>query len=166
LEFCHESLCLHPHRFDRLGQLRSLHRYVRTAVGGLACDNGAAGRQAVRLKVEFVDPQATAGSKPRSGHDPQPAYRRACPSAGSRPAAARVGLGHERAKRGAGRLVGHAVHGAPDGRMVVREWPGLASEEGPLRWNTVQLGRALRLITVEDICYLRAGNKYVSSGHC
>jgi DNA-binding LytR/AlgR family response regulator len=34
-------------------------------------------------------------------------------------------------------------------------------DEGPLRWITVQLGRELRLITVEDICYLRADNKYV-----
>jgi DNA-binding LytR/AlgR family response regulator len=33
--------------------------------------------------------------------------------------------------------------------------------EGPLRWITVQIGRELRLITVEDICYLRADNKYV-----
>jgi DNA-binding LytR/AlgR family response regulator len=32
----------------------------------------------------------------------------------------------------------------------------------PLRWITVQIGRELRLITVEDICYLRADNKYVS----
>jgi DNA-binding LytR/AlgR family response regulator len=32
----------------------------------------------------------------------------------------------------------------------------------PLRWITVQIGRELRLITVEDICYFRADNKYVS----
>jgi DNA-binding LytR/AlgR family response regulator len=31
-----------------------------------------------------------------------------------------------------------------------------------LRWITVQIGRELRLITVEDICYFRADNKYVS----
>jgi DNA-binding LytR/AlgR family response regulator len=37
-----------------------------------------------------------------------------------------------------------------------------AASEGPLRWITVQLGRELRLITVEDICYFRADNKYVS----
>jgi DNA-binding LytR/AlgR family response regulator len=36
-----------------------------------------------------------------------------------------------------------------------------AAAEGPLRWITVQIGRELRLITVEDICYLRADNKYV-----
>jgi DNA-binding LytR/AlgR family response regulator len=36
-----------------------------------------------------------------------------------------------------------------------------AVAEGPLRWITVQIGRELRLITVEDICYLRADNKYV-----
>jgi DNA-binding LytR/AlgR family response regulator len=35
------------------------------------------------------------------------------------------------------------------------------ANEGPLRWITVQIGRELRLITVEDICYLRADNKYV-----
>lgn len=34
--------------------------------------------------------------------------------------------------------------------------------EGPLRWITVPIGRELRLITVEDICYFRADNKYVS----
>lgn len=31
----------------------------------------------------------------------------------------------------------------------------------PLRWITVQIGRELRLITVEDICYFHADNKYV-----
>ncbi len=36
-----------------------------------------------------------------------------------------------------------------------------AAPEGPLRWITVQIGRELRLITVEDICYFRADNKYV-----
>jgi DNA-binding LytR/AlgR family response regulator len=35
------------------------------------------------------------------------------------------------------------------------------TDDGPLRWITVQIGRELRLITVEDICYLRADNKYV-----
>jgi DNA-binding LytR/AlgR family response regulator len=34
--------------------------------------------------------------------------------------------------------------------------------DAPLRWITVQIGRELRLITVEDICYLRADNKYVA----
>ncbi len=34
-------------------------------------------------------------------------------------------------------------------------------DEGPLRWITVQIGRELRLITAEDICYLKADNKYV-----
>lgn len=38
----------------------------------------------------------------------------------------------------------------------------LEVEGGPLRWITVQMGRELRLITVEDICYLRADHKYVS----
>jgi DNA-binding LytR/AlgR family response regulator len=38
---------------------------------------------------------------------------------------------------------------------------GQDANEGPLRWITVQIGRELRLITVEDICYLRADNKYV-----
>jgi len=37
-----------------------------------------------------------------------------------------------------------------------------SSAEAPLRWITVQIGRELRLITVEDICYLRADNKYVA----
>jgi DNA-binding LytR/AlgR family response regulator len=32
----------------------------------------------------------------------------------------------------------------------------------PMRWLTVQIGRELRLITVDEICYLRADNKYVS----
>jgi DNA-binding LytR/AlgR family response regulator len=36
-----------------------------------------------------------------------------------------------------------------------------AVAEGPLRWITLQIGRELRLITVEDICYFRADNKYV-----
>jgi DNA-binding LytR/AlgR family response regulator len=38
-----------------------------------------------------------------------------------------------------------------------------APEAGaPLRWITVQIGRELRLITVDDICYFRADNKYVA----
>jgi DNA-binding LytR/AlgR family response regulator len=37
-----------------------------------------------------------------------------------------------------------------------------AGAAGPLRWISVQQGRELRLITVEDICYFRADNKYVS----
>jgi DNA-binding LytR/AlgR family response regulator len=32
----------------------------------------------------------------------------------------------------------------------------------PLRWISVQHGRDLRLITIEDICYFRADNKYVA----
>jgi DNA-binding LytR/AlgR family response regulator len=32
----------------------------------------------------------------------------------------------------------------------------------PLRWISVQQGRDLRLITIEDICYFRADNKYVA----
>jgi DNA-binding LytR/AlgR family response regulator len=32
----------------------------------------------------------------------------------------------------------------------------------PLRWLTVQQGRDLQLIAVDDICYLRAGHKYVA----
>ncbi len=39
---------------------------------------------------------------------------------------------------------------------------GAAAAPGPLRWITVQQGRELRLITVEDICYFRADNKYVA----
>ena len=35
------------------------------------------------------------------------------------------------------------------------------ADNAPLRWITVQIGRELRLITVEDICYFRADNKYV-----
>lgn len=31
----------------------------------------------------------------------------------------------------------------------------------PLRWISVQRGRELQLITVEDVCYFRADNKYV-----
>jgi len=34
--------------------------------------------------------------------------------------------------------------------------------EPPLHWITVQIGRELRLITVDDICYFRADNKYVA----
>lgn len=31
----------------------------------------------------------------------------------------------------------------------------------PLRWITVQSGREVRLITIEDVCYFRADSKYV-----
>lgn len=40
--------------------------------------------------------------------------------------------------------------------------PRSAAEEAPLHWITVQMGRELRLIAVEDICYLRADHKYVA----
>ncbi len=36
------------------------------------------------------------------------------------------------------------------------------SAEAPLRWLTVQQGRELQLIAVDDICYLRADHKYVA----
>ena len=34
--------------------------------------------------------------------------------------------------------------------------------EPPLHWITVQMGRELQLIAVDDICYLRADHKYVA----
>ena len=37
-----------------------------------------------------------------------------------------------------------------------------ASAAEPLRWITVQRGRELQLITVEDVAYFRADNKYVA----
>jgi DNA-binding LytR/AlgR family response regulator len=43
----------------------------------------------------------------------------------------------------------------------IREQQG-AAEEGPMRWITVQIGRELRLITVDEICYFQADQKYVS----
>jgi DNA-binding LytR/AlgR family response regulator len=35
------------------------------------------------------------------------------------------------------------------------------ADEGPLKWITVQIGRELRLITVDEICYFQADQKYV-----
>lgn len=49
------------------------------------------------------------------------------------------------------------LHGLLD---KVRERADAAA--GPLRWITVQQGRDLRLITIEDICYFRADHKYVA----
>jgi DNA-binding LytR/AlgR family response regulator len=41
--------------------------------------------------------------------------------------------------------------------------PSAASgDNGPLKWITVQIGRELRLIAVEDVCYFQADQKYVS----
>jgi DNA-binding LytR/AlgR family response regulator len=40
--------------------------------------------------------------------------------------------------------------------------PQLAAGAEPLRWITVQRGRELQLITVEDVVYFRADNKYVA----
>jgi DNA-binding LytR/AlgR family response regulator len=37
-----------------------------------------------------------------------------------------------------------------------------ASQAEPLRWITVQRGRELHFITVDDVCYFRADNKYVA----
>ncbi len=46
----------------------------------------------------------------------------------------------------------------------VRAERAAAPAEEPLRWITVQIGRELRLITVEDIAYFKADNKYVCIG--
>jgi DNA-binding LytR/AlgR family response regulator len=37
-----------------------------------------------------------------------------------------------------------------------------AGQAEPLRWITVQRGRELQFITVDDVCYFRADNKYVA----
>jgi len=47
------------------------------------------------------------------------------------------------------------------GRLVDRAQE-LAPQAEPLRWISVLHGREIRLITVEDICYFRADNKYVA----
>jgi DNA-binding LytR/AlgR family response regulator len=47
------------------------------------------------------------------------------------------------------------------GRLVDRAQE-LAPKAEPLRWISVLQGREIRLITVEDICYFRADNKYVA----
>jgi len=47
-------------------------------------------------------------------------------------------------------------------RLVERVSEPSAAAAGPLRWITVQNGRELRLVTVDDICYFRADHKYVS----
>ncbi len=44
-------------------------------------------------------------------------------------------------------------------RLVERLQPPAVE---PLRWITVQRGRELQLITVDDVCYFRADNKYVA----
>lgn len=44
--------------------------------------------------------------------------------------------------------------------LAVRAAPVAAAE--PLRWITVQRGRELQLITVEDVVYFRADHKYVA----
>jgi DNA-binding LytR/AlgR family response regulator len=36
------------------------------------------------------------------------------------------------------------------------------ADDGPLRWITVQIGRELRLITADEICYFQADHKYVN----
>ncbi len=40
--------------------------------------------------------------------------------------------------------------------------PAPPAETGPLRWISVQHGRELKLVMVEDICYFRADSKYVA----
>jgi DNA-binding LytR/AlgR family response regulator len=45
------------------------------------------------------------------------------------------------------------------GQLAARD---AAAAAAPLRWISVQQGRELRLITIEDICYFRADNKYVA----
>ena len=46
------------------------------------------------------------------------------------------------------------------GGLTARTAPAIAVE--PLRWITVQRGRELQLITVEDVDYFRADHKYVA----
>jgi DNA-binding LytR/AlgR family response regulator len=48
------------------------------------------------------------------------------------------------------------------GGLVNRVRAQAPEDRTPLRWLTVQIGRELRLITVDEICYLRADNKYVA----
>jgi DNA-binding LytR/AlgR family response regulator len=72
--------------------------------------------------------------------------------------AARLARAVQRVKQRLG--LGHAP--ADMRGLVDRIQEQSAAGESPLRWITVQLGRELRLITVEDICYFRADNKYVA----
>lgn len=46
------------------------------------------------------------------------------------------------------------------GGLTARTTPSVSVE--PLRWITVQRGRELQLITVEDVAYFRADHKYVA----
>jgi DNA-binding LytR/AlgR family response regulator len=43
----------------------------------------------------------------------------------------------------------------------IQQAPAGESRE-PLRWITVQRGRELQFVTVDDVCYFRADNKYVA----
>lgn len=51
---------------------------------------------------------------------------------------------------------------APAARPLPAPAARPAADDAPLRWMTVQMGRELRLIAVEEICYLRADHKYVA----
>jgi len=59
------------------------------------------------------------------------------------------------------RLKTRLVQAQPETAAPAVEAPAPAVPE-PLRWITVQQGRELQLIAVDDICYLRADHKYVS----
>jgi DNA-binding LytR/AlgR family response regulator len=50
----------------------------------------------------------------------------------------------------------------PLGPVLDRLQPAAAANNGPLRWITVLKGREVRLITVDDICYVRSDNKYTA----
>ncbi len=47
-------------------------------------------------------------------------------------------------------------------RISAQSADASAASEGPLRWITVQIGRELRLITVDEVCYFQAEHKYVT----
>lgn len=66
-----------------------------------------------------------------------------------------------RLARAVQRVKARLEQGSADGDYA----PGATSQQAPatpLRWFTVQQGRELQLINVDDICYLRADHKYVA----
>ncbi|HSN72586.1 MAG TPA: LytTR family DNA-binding domain-containing protein, partial [Steroidobacteraceae bacterium] len=54
-------------------------------------------------------------------------------------------------------------HTAPDSEALPRSTgEGDHANRGPLRWITVAQGRVVRFISVDDVCYFKADNKYTN----
>jgi DNA-binding LytR/AlgR family response regulator len=59
-----------------------------------------------------------------------------------------------------GRLKERLAHPPPDLSELLTRLSGIASQGSYLRWINASVGRAVKLITVDEVCYFQADHKY------